>query len=168
MTNVSAQPHAPVVHMSAITVDFASVTALSDVDFRLLPGEVHALMGENGAGKSTLIKTLTGVHRPTSGRIHLHGEPVEFTTPAQSQEAGVSTVYQEVNLCPNLSVAENILLGREPRRMGPSTPGPAAPGRKDCSNASVCRSNRVRCWASPHRRATTGPSPGRWRWRHGC
>ena len=118
MTNVSAQPHAPVVHMSAITVDFASLTALSDVDFRLLPGEVHALMGENGAGKSTLIKTLTGVHRPTSGHIHLHGEPVEFTTPAQSQEAGVSTVYQEVNLCPNLSVAENILLGREPRRMG--------------------------------------------------
>ena len=80
MTNVSAQPHDPVVHMSAITVDFASVKALSDVDFRLLPGEVHALMGENGAGKSTLIKTLTGVHRPTSGRIHLHGEPVEFTT----------------------------------------------------------------------------------------
>src|SRR5699024_8584797 len=102
MTNVSAQPHAPVVHMRAITVDFASVTALSDVAFRLPRGEGPALMGERGAGKSTRVKTLTGVRRPTPRRLHRHGEPVEFTAPAQSQEAGVSAVYQEVNLCPNL------------------------------------------------------------------
>ena len=118
MTVPSAQSADPVVDMRGITVDFPGVRALSGVDFRLLPGEVHALMGENGAGKSTLVKALTGVHRPTSGQILLNGEPVEFTAPVQAQNAGVSTVYQEVNLCPNLSVAENILLGREPRRLG--------------------------------------------------
>uniref|UniRef100_UPI00056216D0 ATP-binding cassette domain-containing protein n=1 Tax=Lentzea aerocolonigenes TaxID=68170 RepID=UPI00056216D0 len=83
--------------------------ALQDVDFRLFPGEVHALMGENGAGKSTLIKTLTGVHRPDSGQVVLAGTDVAFSSPGQAQEAGISTVYQEVNLCANLTVAENIL-----------------------------------------------------------
>ncbi|NYH55500.1 MULTISPECIES: sugar ABC transporter ATP-binding protein [Nocardiopsis] len=118
MTDSSARSADPVVDMRGITVEFPGVRALSDVDFQLFPGEVHALMGENGAGKSTLIKALTGVHRPTSGEIRLHGEPVEFTAPVRAQNAGISTVYQEVNLCPNLSVAENILLGREPRRLG--------------------------------------------------
>ncbi len=108
----------PVVAMRGITMEFPGVTALEDVDFRLLPGEVHALMGENGAGKSTLIKVLTGVYTATSGTTELRGERVAFAGPAAAQEAGVSTVYQEVNLCPNLSVAENILLGREPRRFG--------------------------------------------------
>ncbi|GAB3443477.1 sugar ABC transporter ATP-binding protein [Actinophytocola sediminis] len=108
----------PLVDMRGISVEFPGVKALQDVDFRLYPGEVHALMGENGAGKSTLIKALTGVHEPASGQIALDGVPVSFTGPAQAQAAGISTVYQEVNLCPNLSVAENILLGREPRRFG--------------------------------------------------
>ncbi|SDM65885.1 sugar ABC transporter ATP-binding protein [Allokutzneria albata] len=107
-----------VVEMRGISLAFPGVKALQDVDFRLLPGEVHALMGENGAGKSTLIKTLTGVHSPDSGVVRLGGEQVAFTSPAQAQEAGISTVYQEVNLCTNLTVAENILLGREPRRLG--------------------------------------------------
>ncbi|MBB0230128.1 ATP-binding cassette domain-containing protein [Streptomyces calidiresistens] len=102
--------------MSGIDVEFPGVKALSGVDFRLLPGEVHALMGENGAGKSTLIKALTGVHRPSAGTIRLRGRPISFADPAAAQRAGISTVYQEVNLCPNLSVAENILIGREPRR----------------------------------------------------
>lgn len=118
MTDSSALTGTPVVEMRDISVEFPGVKALSGVDFRLLPGEVHALMGENGAGKSTLIKALTGVHPPTAGVIHLHGEPVAFDAPGQAQEAGISTVYQEVNLLPNLSVAENILLGREPRRLG--------------------------------------------------
>jgi simple sugar transport system ATP-binding protein len=118
MTDSSATGDSPVVDMRGITVEFSGIKALADVDFRLFPGEVHALMGENGAGKSTLIKALTGVHRPTAGTILLMDEPVEFTTPGQAQDAGISTVYQEVNLCPNLSVAENILLGREPRRLG--------------------------------------------------
>ncbi|MCA2216240.1 sugar ABC transporter ATP-binding protein [Jidongwangia harbinensis] len=108
----------PVLEMTGIGKTFPGVVALDDVDFRLLPGEVHALMGENGAGKSTLIKVLTGVYSNDAGEVRLAGEPVRFTGPLQAQRAGVSTVYQEVNLCPNLSVAENIFIGREPRRFG--------------------------------------------------
>jgi len=108
----------PLVDLRGMSVEFPGVKALREVDFRLFPGEVHALMGENGAGKSTLIKALTGVHTPAAGRITLDGAPVSFSGPAQAQAAGIATVYQEVNLCPNLSVAENILLGREPRRLG--------------------------------------------------
>ncbi|OZM81649.1 sugar ABC transporter ATP-binding protein [Pseudonocardia sp. MH-G8] len=104
--------------MSGISVAFGPVQALASVDLRLHPGEVHALMGENGAGKSTLIKALTGVHTVDAGEIRVHGEPAAFGGPAAAQAAGISTVYQEVNLCPNLTVAENLLLGREPRRMG--------------------------------------------------
>ncbi|MCX2714144.1 sugar ABC transporter ATP-binding protein [Mycolicibacterium sp. J2] len=110
--------HGAVVQMRDIGIEFPGVKALDGVDFRLLPGEVHALMGENGAGKSTLIKALTGVYPIDSGQILLDGVPRSFGSPRQSQEAGISTVYQEVNLCPNLSVGENILLGREPRRWG--------------------------------------------------
>ncbi|PPK94604.1 simple sugar transport system ATP-binding protein [Kineococcus xinjiangensis] len=109
---------APVVEMRGISIEFPGVKALQDVDFRLLPGEVHALMGENGAGKSTLIKALTGVYTIDSGQIRVGGAPVSFARPAEAQAAGVSTVYQEVNLCANLTVAENILLGREPRKAG--------------------------------------------------
>ena len=108
----------PVVRMRGISITFPGVKALQEVDFRLFPGEVHALMGENGAGKSTLIKALTGVYAIDHGEITVQGEPRRFTGPADSQAAGISTVYQEVNLCTNLTVAENMLLGREPRRFG--------------------------------------------------
>jgi len=111
-------PPRPLVEMLGISVAFGPVQALDSVDLRLYPGEVHALMGENGAGKSTLIKALTGVHPVDAGEIRVNGEPVAFSGPAAAQAAGISTVYQEVNLCPNLSVAENLLLGREPRRAG--------------------------------------------------
>src|SRR3954469_7325197 len=104
--------------MTGITKQFPGVMALQDVDFRLLPGEVHALMGENGAGKSTLIKVLTGVYSVDAGEIVLDGTPVSFTGPLQATQAGISTVYQEVNLCTNLSVAENIFIGREPTIFG--------------------------------------------------
>ncbi|MGI5241283.1 sugar ABC transporter ATP-binding protein [Dactylosporangium sp. CA-139066] len=104
--------------MTGITKQFPGVMALQDVDFRLLPGEVHALMGENGAGKSTLIKVLTGVYSNDAGEIVLDGTPVRFSGPLQATQAGISTVYQEVNLCPNLSVAENVFIGREPRTFG--------------------------------------------------
>jgi monosaccharide-transporting ATPase len=107
-----------VVEMCDISLSFPGVKALDGVTFRLLPGEVHALMGENGAGKSTLIKALTGVYDIDAGSITVAGVPCRFTGPRQAQEAGISTVYQEVNLCTNLTVAENILLGREPRRLG--------------------------------------------------
>jgi len=106
----------PLVEMTGISIEFPGVKALEDVDFRLFPGEVHAVMGENGAGKSTLIKALTGVYAIDSGEITVAGSRVQFSTPVQAQAAGISTVYQEVNLCDNLSVAENIMLGREPRR----------------------------------------------------
>jgi simple sugar transport system ATP-binding protein len=109
---------APVVEMTDISISFPGVKALDGVDFRMFPGEVHSLMGENGAGKSTLIKALTGVYSVDSGVIRLGGEKVTFSEPAQAQVAGISTVYQEVNLLGNLTVAENVLLGREPRRFG--------------------------------------------------
>src|SRR3954468_1257321 len=107
-----------VLEMTGIRKIFPGVVALDGVDFRLLPGEIHALMGENGAGKSTLIKVLTGVYGIDAGEIELEGRPVAFASPLAAQNAGISTVYQEVNLCANLSVAENIFIGREPRRFG--------------------------------------------------
>ncbi|WP_433499418.1 sugar ABC transporter ATP-binding protein [Sphaerimonospora sp. CA-214678] len=109
---------APILRMTGIGKQFPGVKALDGVDFRLLPGEVHALMGENGAGKSTLIKVLTGVYDIDAGEIELAGRKVAFAGPQAAQQAGISTVYQEVNLCTNLSVAENIFIGREPRRLG--------------------------------------------------
>src|SRR4051812_35973222 len=100
------QNDSPIVTMTGITLGFPGVKALDGVDFRLFPGEVHALMGENGAGKSTLIKALTGVYTVDAGSIVVDGQERSFTGPAQAQDAGISTVYQEVNLCDNLSVAE--------------------------------------------------------------
>jgi galactofuranose transport system ATP-binding protein len=104
--------------MHGITMAFPAVMALENVDFTLRHAEIHALMGQNGAGKSTLIKVLTGVEHPSSGSIELDGRIVHVRSPQHSQELGISSVYQEVNLCTNLSVAENILLGREPHRFG--------------------------------------------------
>ena len=106
---------APVVEMTGISIEFPGVKALDDVPFRLLPGEVHALMGENGAGKSTLIKALTGVYKIDSGTIVVSGQERRFQGPADAQDAGISTVYQEVNLCPNLTIGENVMLGHEIR-----------------------------------------------------
>jgi galactofuranose transport system ATP-binding protein len=107
-----------VVKLQGITKSFPGVIALEDVEFELRKGEIHALMGENGAGKSTLIKVLTGVEQPDKGTIELGGKLVQVRSPQHSQELGISTVYQEVNLCTNISVAENIMLGHEPHRFG--------------------------------------------------
>ena len=106
--------------MRDISKNFTGVRALSHVDFTLRKGEIHALMGENGAGKSTLIKVLTGVHEFESGSIHMAGNSNAIVnhSPQEAQANGISTVYQEVNLCPNLTVAENLFIGREPRKMG--------------------------------------------------
>ena len=104
--------------MKGISKAFPGVQALDAVDFSLRRGEIHALLGENGAGKSTLIKVLTGVERQDAGVIELEGREILVKSPHQAQTLGISTVYQEINLCPNLSVAENILLGREPHRLG--------------------------------------------------
>ena len=102
-----------------ISKRFAGVVALDDVSLALSSGQVHALVGENGAGKSTLIKVLTGVYQPDHGQILYRGEPVTFARPLDAQAAGISTIYQEVNLVPLLSVARNLFLGREPtNRLG--------------------------------------------------
>ena len=105
-----------VLEARGLTRRFTGVLALSCVDFRLRAGEVHALMGQNGAGKSTLIKVLTGVYPPDAGELRLRGEAICPASPAAAQRLGISTVYQEVNLCPNLSVAENVFAGRYPRK----------------------------------------------------
>jgi simple sugar transport system ATP-binding protein len=107
-----------VVTMTGISKSFPGVQALQSVDFSLAHGEIHALVGENGAGKSTLIKILTGVERPDKGTIALDGQVVSIHSPLHAQELGISTVYQEVNLCPNLTVAENLLIGRQPSKLG--------------------------------------------------
>jgi monosaccharide-transporting ATPase len=104
--------------MEGISKAFPGVQALENVDFTLRRGEIHCLVGENGAGKSTLIKVLTGVDRPDAGRIILDDKEIHTRSPQHAQTLGISTVYQEINLCTNLSVAENILLGREPQRLG--------------------------------------------------
>ena len=109
---------APLLELRGISKAFPGVKALSDVALRLYPGEVHTLMGQNGAGKSTLIKVLTGVYTPDSGQILFEGKPIAPASTSDAQALGISTVYQEVNLCPNLSVAENIFIGRYPRRFG--------------------------------------------------
>lgn len=108
----------PVLIMEGITKEFPGVKALSNVQLKLYPGEVHALMGENGAGKSTLIKVLTGVYTFDAGSVTLEGKSIRVTNPLEAQNLGISTVYQEVNLCTNLSVVENIFIGREIMKRG--------------------------------------------------
>lgn len=112
------ETQAPALELAGISKSFLGVRALHGAGLRLFPGEVHALMGQNGAGKSTLIKVLTGVHEADAGTIRLGGETIRPRSPLEAQRLGISTVYQEVNLCPNLSVAENVFAGRYPRRAG--------------------------------------------------
>ena len=104
--------------MRGISIQFPGVKALDGVDFTLYAGEVHSLMGENGAGKSTLIKALTGVYGSDEGDIRVDGQERQFRSTADAQSAGIATVYQEVNLCQNLTVGENVMLGNEIRRGG--------------------------------------------------
>ena len=109
-----------VLEMRHIYKTFPGVKALQNVDFTLKKGEIHALMGENGAGKSTLIKVLTGVEEFETGEIMIEGcdHTIINRSPQEAQQKGISTVYQEINLCPNLTVAENLFIGREPRKGG--------------------------------------------------
>ena len=113
-----SEPDQNILVMDGISKAFPGVQALEDVSLTLKKGEILCLVGENGAGKSTLMKILTGVDRPDSGRIILDDKEIQAKSPQHAQSLGISTVYQEINLCPNLSVAENILLGHEPHKMG--------------------------------------------------
>jgi len=105
----------PLLEVRGATKRFPGVLALDDVQLELRKGEVLALVGENGAGKSTLMKLLSGIYTPDAGEFRLDGEPVEFTSPKQAQELGISIIHQELNLMPDLTVAQNIFIGREPR-----------------------------------------------------
>lgn len=109
---------APLLSMQNIDKAFGGVPALRGACLEIAPGEVHALIGQNGAGKSTLIKILTGAYAKDSGHIVFDGQPVEFRAPIEAQTCGIATMYQELNLIPLRSVAENIFMGREPRRIG--------------------------------------------------
>lgn len=115
MNDSDAGP-APVLALKDVSKSFGAVRALQDVSLQLFPGEAHALAGENGAGKSTLIKTLAGVHRPDTGQVLLDNAPVTFHGPADARDAGIAVIYQEPTLFPDLSIAENIFMGRQPRR----------------------------------------------------
>ena len=109
----------PLIEMTGISKDFPGVHALVDCHFDVYPGEVHALVGENGAGKSTLMKILAGVYRRDAGSVTLKGSPVNIESTGAAQRLGISMVHQELNLAPHLTVAQNIFLGREPRRRLP-------------------------------------------------
>ncbi|MFD8260559.1 sugar ABC transporter ATP-binding protein [Streptomyces griseoluteus] len=109
-------PEPPVLAVQGLGKSFGAVHALRNVSLELYAGQVHALAGENGAGKSTLIKTLAGVHRPDTGVLSLNGEPVVLHGPADARDAGVAVIHQEPTLFPDLSVAENVFMGRQPRR----------------------------------------------------
>ncbi|HSI42171.1 MAG TPA: sugar ABC transporter ATP-binding protein [Xanthobacteraceae bacterium] len=111
-------PNAPLLDVRGLTKSFAATRALDGVDLTLRAGEIHALLGENGAGKSTLIKVVTGVIRRDAGTVALDGLPIMPHSAEEASKAGIATVYQEVNLLPNLSVAQNLFLGRQPTRFG--------------------------------------------------
>jgi simple sugar transport system ATP-binding protein len=106
----------PVVYMEHIVKRFGQVSALDGVDFDVRPREIMALLGDNGAGKSTLIKTLTGIHTPTSGQIYFEGKPVEIRNPHDARALGIETVYQDLALINEMSIGRNFFLGREPTR----------------------------------------------------
>src|ERR1700759_5613089 len=99
-----------------VSKSFGAVAAVQTVSFPLYAGEAHALVGENGAGKSTIVKMLAGVHKPDDGTLLMDGEPVSFGSPADAKAAGIAVIYQEPTLFPDLSVAENIVMGRHPRK----------------------------------------------------
>ncbi|MFD0980585.1 MULTISPECIES: ATP-binding cassette domain-containing protein [Tropicimonas] len=112
--------HAPLIEMKNIEKHFGSVIALAGVSVEIYPGECHCLLGDNGAGKSTFIKTMSGVHRPTSGEILFEGRPMRFDDPRDAIEAGIATVYQDLAMIPLMSVSRNFFMGNEPlKKVGP-------------------------------------------------
>ena len=161
MTTI-AEP--PVLDVQGVSKRFAGVLALADVSVELRAGQVHALVGENGAGKSTLIKVLTGVHQPDEGTIVYRGEPVTFARPLDAQAAGISTIYQEVNLVPLMSVARNLFLGREPTHAPRADRLRADASRSQCEPCAATASRStcgVRSGSSGLACSRWSPSPAR-------
>ena len=159
---------AALIEVEGVSKTFPGVKALSDVRFDLMPGEVHALMGENGAGKSTLMKILSGVYQQDVGDILLDGQPIDIDGPAHAQPLGIGIVHQELHLMPHLTAAQNIFIGREPRKAGGccSTRTSSTATPRNCSSASTStvdprtRSDdltvaRSRWWRSPRRCPTS-------------
>ena len=121
---MNANGSAPVLELKGVSKSFGPVQALSDVDFEVHSGEVVALVGDNGAGKSTLVKTIAGIHEPDGGTISFEGDVVHISSPGDAVNLGIATVYQDLALCDNLDVVENLFLGREERSGGPSVIAP--------------------------------------------
>ena len=117
---MNANGSTPVLSLKGVSKSFGPVQALSDVDFEVQPGEVVALVGDNGAGKSTLVKTIAGIHTADSGTISFEGNEVHITSPTDAVHLGIATVYQDLALCDNLDVVENLFLGREEKSEGPA------------------------------------------------
>jgi D-xylose transport system ATP-binding protein len=121
---MNANGSAPVLALKGVSKSFGPVQALSDVNFEVHSGEVVALVGDNGAGKSTLVKTIAGIHSPDAGTISFEGEDVHISTPSDAVDLGIATVYQDLALCDNLDVVENLFLGREELAGGPAVVAP--------------------------------------------
>src|SRR3954451_11131110 len=117
---MNANGSAPVLELKGVSKSFGPVQALNDVNFEVHSGEVVALVGDNGAGKSTLVKTIAGIHAPDAGTISFEGDDVNITTPSDAVDLGIATVYQDLALCDNLDVVENLFLGREEKSDGPA------------------------------------------------
>ena len=134
----------PILKLQGISKSFPGVKALTDITFDVRPGEVHALLGENGAGKSTLIKIMSGVYQPDEGSIELDDKPISFDSPQEAQQAGIATIYQELLLFPELTVAENIFMGHAPKnRFGAIDWG--AMRERAHETAGIARHPRPRC-----------------------
>jgi D-xylose transport system ATP-binding protein len=121
---MNANGSTPVLALKGVSKSFGPVQALQDVNFEVQPGEVVALVGDNGAGKSTLVKTIAGIHTPDDGTISFEGQDVHITNPSDAVALGIATVYQDLALCDNLDVVENLFLGREEKNAGPTIIAP--------------------------------------------
>jgi len=139
MTKEHIKAETPMIEVKNISKGFPGVQALDNVSVKFTPGEVHAVVGENGAGKSTLMKIMAGAYIPDDGVILFQGEEISLTHPVQAQNIGVAIIYQEFNLLPERTVAQNIFLGREPSKFGVINPQQLINQSRQCSRSLVLR-----------------------------
>ena len=139
MANEQIKEATPMIEVRNINKAFPGVQALENVSVKFMPGEVHAVVGENGAGKSTLMKIMAGAYKPDSGEIFFQGEEVQMNHPVQAQNLGVAIIYQEFNLLPERTVAQNIYLGREPSKFGVINPPQLNKQTEDVLRTRCCK-----------------------------